>query len=468
MKLTPDVPNNNEVDNAPRLSHEASAVLPGVGRELPIADEDSPDRTRTVARTGTNHFLFIASDYKPWPGGIAEYIDSLARGLMSLGDSVKLLAVVRSDEKERIDFLEKYEPWVIPFLVARDHKPANWLGRKCVSLLEILRCLSPICRHLLDKAPLFASSTEAAARLEGLLAIEKPTAIVFGNFDERLYPLALSLLESRRPYGIIAHGCEIARLPKNKINDLVTRGVVLKGASWIAANSRHTQSLLEMWQIPPERIKIINPPISEMAIRESAFLEHTSRKDDALCLVTICRLVRGKGVDIVLRALKILAARGIPFRYSIGGDGPERSFLEALVHELDLGDEVHFMGSVEGEAKWRLLRNADVYVMPSRFDPTIPWRESFGIAFAEAAAFGVPAVGSRSGGIPDAVVDGETGILIPEESPEDLADALILLYRRPEVRRAMGRAAMKRARAQFSTGAIATRFQTEIANVVCN
>jgi len=418
---------------------------------------------RRQAGAETNHFLFIASDYKPWPGGIAEYIDSLARGLMSLGDTAKVLAVVRPEEEERIDFLEKYEPWAIPFPLVHDDKPANFLGRKCVSLLEILRCLSPVCRHVLERTALFEASTSAIARFERFLANENPTAIVFGNFDEKLYPLALSLLEQGRPYGIIAHGCEIARLSHSKTNDLVIRGSMLKGASWIAANSRHTKSLLEMWRIPPEKIKILHPPISEEAIRESAALEPTSRNDDALSLVTICRLVKGKGVDLVLRALKILAARGIPYRYVIGGDGPERSFLEALVDELGLRDKVHFKGSVYGEEKWNLLRNADVYVMPSRFDPATPWQESFGIAFAEAAAFAVPAVGSRSGGIPDAVVDGDTGILVPEESPADLADALTLLYRKPETRKEMGRAARERARRQLSPKAISARFREEIA-----
>src|SRR5271154_7301431 len=99
---------------------------------------------------------------------------------------------------------------------------------------------------------------------------------------------------------------------------------MLKGASWIAANSRHTKSLLDVWRIPAERIKVVHPPISEEAIRESAVLEPTCRKDDNLSLVTICRLVKGKGIDLVLRALKILAARGITYRYVIGGDGRER------------------------------------------------------------------------------------------------------------------------------------------------
>lgn len=413
----------------------------------------------------TNRFLFIVSGWQGamiWPGGTAMYIDSLVRSLMSVGDTVKVLAVVQPGEKEPIGLLETHEPWVIPFQLAHDDKPANWLGRKCVSFLEILRCLSPRCRRVLERASFFEASTASIARLEELLSQEQPTTIVFGYLDVKLYALALSLLERQRPYGIIAHDSEIYRSPNHKKNDLVKRGMMLKGASWIAANSRHTKSLIEAWRIPVGRGKIVHPPVSEEVILESAVLGPTFREDNSLSLVTICRLVKGKGIDIVLRALKILAERGIPYRYVIGGEGPERRFLESLVDELGLRDRVHFQGSVVGKEKWQVLRNSDVFVMPSRLDSTIPWQEGFGIAFVEAAAFGLPAVGSRSGGIPDAVVDGETGILVAEESPSDLADALTLLYQKPEIRREMGRAGRERARREFSPTAIASRFREEV------
>jgi glycosyltransferase involved in cell wall biosynthesis len=84
-----------------------------------------------------------------------------------------------------------------------------------------------------------------------------------------------------------------------------------------------------------------------------------------------------------------------------------------------------------------------------------------GKSFALTAAFGVPAVGSRSGGIPDAVVDGGTGILVPEESPDDPADALTFFYREPATRREMGIAARERAMRQFSPKVIAARFREE-------
>jgi hypothetical protein len=69
---------------------------------------------RLLQSISMSRFLFIASDYKPKPGGIAAYLDSLARGLIALGDTVYILGLV-SPEDKRIAFLERYEPWVSPF-----------------------------------------------------------------------------------------------------------------------------------------------------------------------------------------------------------------------------------------------------------------------------------------------------------------------------------------------------------------
>ncbi len=405
--------------------------------------------------------LFVASDYKPRPGGIAAYIDTLARGLIDLGKNVKVLAVVDPSEKERVAFLNSYEDWAIPFEVIHDERPKSWLGNKLVSLLEILRCLSPRTRRALEKTSIFRASADSIKRLEKVLAREQPTTVVFGHLDLNLYPFALALLERRVPYGIIAHDREV--LPfRNKKNDLIRRGMMLRGAQWIAANSRHTKSLVELWGIPFSRIKILHPPISEGAIAARVDSQHICKTRTELNIVSVCRLFPSKGIDTVIRALSLLDKRKLPFRYVIGGDGPEKRWLEALVDESGLRSKVSFMGYITEDHKWRLLRDSDVFVMPSRVDPETYYHEGFGIAFLEAAALGVPGIGSNLGGIPDAVIDGETGILIPHDSPQHLADALAFLYSNPEKRREMGRAGRERARRQFSATAIAAQFQEEI------
>ena len=403
--------------------------------------------------------LFVASDYKPNPGGIAAYLDSLVRGLISLGNRAKVLSLVESTDKSRLEFLRTYEDWVIPLAVVHDKRPANWLGNKCVSVLEIARCTSSLARKRLDKTRWFHASSRSLQQIKGVLEKEKPALIVLGHLDLKLYPLVLYLRENRMPYGIIAHDSEI-HYSAHKLNDRIRRGMIVKGANWIAANSHHTKSLVEAWGIAPGNIMIVHPPLTERAISVAHDLTPLARSG-AYTLVTVARIVQNKGIDIVLRALKILDRSHVPYRYVVAGDGPERSSLESLAIELGLQEKVHFAGSVSEEDKWRLLQSSDLFVMPSRVNPR-EQHEGFGIAFLEAAACSVPAVGSKAGGIPDAVIDGETGILVEPESPEKLADALLFLYRNPEKRREMGKAAVERARSEFSPRAVAAHFQQEV------
>jgi glycosyltransferase involved in cell wall biosynthesis len=200
---------------------------------------------------------------------------------------------------------------------------------------------------------------------------DKPDIIVFGNLDIKLYPFILFLLENKMPYTIIAHDSEIfVQQNKIKINDAVRRGLIIKNARCIAANSRHTRSLLEMWGLSKENIVIVHPPISEQEIKESA-TSYTKVKSEYYNLVTVCRLVYSKGIDIVLRALKIMDEQEIPYRYVIVGDGKDRKFLEELAGELGIKEKVHFMGNISEDTKWSLLRNADVFVMPSRVNPSV-------------------------------------------------------------------------------------------------
>lgn len=412
-----------------------------------------------IPKMPSQKILFVASDYRPRPGGRAEYIDNLARGLISLGTNAIVLGVVQPHHREQFAFLKGYEQWAVPFEVTHDQRPQNWIGNKAFSFLEIVRCLSATARPVLERV-VFPASAASVARFEQVLVKERPDAVIFGHLDLRLYPFALHLLKRRTPYGIIVHGREVPYNPDKK-NDFIRRRSVLAGATWIIANSRDTESLLQVWRIPQSKLSIVYPPVSKEAIVKGAAASKMPISGaKRLQLLTLCRLVKGKAIDIVLRALKLLTERGIPFHYVIGGDGSERMFLEALVDELGLRSVVRFAGYLTGDEKWSALEASDVFVMPSRQQPT--WVESFGIAFIEAAAFGLPTVGSNSGGISDAVVDGETGILVPEESPEHLADALAFLYANPQRRMEMGKAGMERAQKRFSPAAIASQFQEEI------
>src|SRR5262249_45877381 len=439
------LPPRRFVKEAGPVIHEASGV------DQPVSQHGPQHEHRT--------YTFIASDYKPKPGGIAAYLDSLARGLIDRGARVRVLAVVPAEDHVRLTFLDRYELWVSPFPVTYDERPRNWVGYGVVSVLEMLRCVpSAIVRRLVEQTGAFAESVRSINQLQKLLPIEKPNIVVFGHLDLNLYPFALYLAEQRIPYGIIAHDSEIYR-NSSRINDIVRRGMMLKRAAWVAANSNHTRLLLNQWRLPSNKVMIVRPPISEEALREGRIREPKS--GDRYNLITIGRLVKAKGIDIVLRALAILNAEGVDFQYVVVGDGSQREALEKLAQAVGIESRVHFTGFISDEAKWPLLRKAEAFVMPSRVDPRVQ-HEGFGLAFLEAAAFGVAGLGSTGGGIPEAVIDGQTGLLVPEDSVERLAEALIFLHRNPGTRHAMASRALQRARTEFSSVTIAAHFDDEV------
>ncbi len=140
-------------------------------------------------------------------------------------------------------------------------------------------------------------------------------------------------------------------------------------------------------------------------------------------LLTVARLEPHKGVDMVLRALPAIVALAPDVHYAVAGKGPERDKLKKLAHKLGVADRVRFLGEVSERDLPALYNLASVYVGASRRAERLGV-EGFGISLVEASACGLPVVAGRSGGIPDAVRDGETGFLIPPEDPAAIAEVV--------------------------------------------
>jgi phosphatidylinositol alpha-1,6-mannosyltransferase len=140
-------------------------------------------------------------------------------------------------------------------------------------------------------------------------------------------------------------------------------------------------------------------------------------------LLTVARLEPHKGVDMVLRALPAIIARAPDVRYAVAGKGPERERLKKLAHKIGVADRVRFLGEVSERDLPALYNLASVYVGASRRAERLGV-EGFGISLVEASACSLPVVAGKSGGIPDAVRDGETGFLIPPEDPAAIAEAV--------------------------------------------
>jgi glycosyltransferase involved in cell wall biosynthesis len=165
------------------------------------------------------------------------------------------------------------------------------------------------------------------------------------------------------------------------------------------------------------------------------------------------RLVREKGLDVLLRA-----AAGLPgiWRLQIAGEGPERSSLERLAAELDIGDRVHFDGVIPSGQMPAYLGQLDVLVMPSRTLPN--WKEQFGRTLVEAMACGAVVVGSDSGEIPRVI--GEAGLVFAEDDVSALSEHLRSLMTGQTPLEPLRQAGRQRALANYTQQRIADRTVT--------
>jgi glycosyltransferase involved in cell wall biosynthesis len=168
-------------------------------------------------------------------------------------------------------------------------------------------------------------------------------------------------------------------------------------------------------------------------------------------------LAEAKGPLVLLDALGLLARRGVAFEATFAG-APERECLRVFterLNELRLGDRVRYIGPVYGADKHAVFDDHDVFAFPT-------CHEAFGLVLLEAMQHRLPVVATREGAIPDIVIDGETGVLVPTRDAAALADGLERLISNPELRRDMG----LRGRARFEAAFTASRFETTLAETL--
>jgi glycosyltransferase involved in cell wall biosynthesis len=164
------------------------------------------------------------------------------------------------------------------------------------------------------------------------------------------------------------------------------------------------------------------------------------------------RLVREKGVDVLLRAFALLKRPLPEAKLVICGDGPERTRIETLIRELNLSDSVSMPGFLPACDVVKTFRQSWVVAVPS------VWEEPFGHVAIEAMMNGVPIVVSKSGGLAEIVADGGTGFVVPPNDSEALSSALLKIAGDRQTAETMGRAAHERAVALFSEAELVRRF----------
>lgn len=152
-------------------------------------------------------------------------------------------------------------------------------------------------------------------------------------------------------------------------------------------------------------------------------------------LLTVGNFKERRGQDLVLRALALLKNRS-DLAYVLVGGGSQRARLEALAAELGLTDRVHFAGQQSGDALLSYFQGCDIYIhTPRVFRLNF---EGFGIVYLEASACAKPIIATDAGGIRDAVVDGQTGIVVPDEDVPAISKAIEKMADNQALRQTLG------------------------------
>jgi glycogen synthase len=216
-------------------------------------------------------------------------------------------------------------------------------------------------------------------------------------------------------------------------------GQTLRSATWVNAVSNAT--LADAVDAVPEILDHSSVIYYGLALPEAS----PERLDfDSPSILYLGRLVAEKGVDLAITAFASLRRRFPRARLTIAGDGPVRSELERLTRELELTNAVEFSGWINPEKIPELINRATIVVIPSRYRDPLP------LVALQAAQMARPVVAARMGGLPETVIDQQTGVLFENEDSAALTEAIAFLLDHPDIAARMGEAGRRRARAVFN------------------
>jgi glycosyltransferase involved in cell wall biosynthesis len=211
------------------------------------------------------------------------------------------------------------------------------------------------------------------------------------------------------------------------------------------------ESVIKTCPVKKEKISILSPGVSLQEFDKRRFNKNVIRKkinipEDVVIIAIIGRISPGKGHEEILQAVKILLdRRANRFMVLVAGDASknEKEFEQRIMKlsdDLNISSAVRFLGFRNDVPE--IMAITDILVFPSH-------EESFGVTLIEALAMGLPVIASNNAGIPDIIVNGETGILIPPKDPHSLANAISGLINNTNLRSVFGTNGRKRAEKYF-------------------
>ena len=233
---------------------------------------------------------------------------------------------------------------------------------------------------------------------------------------------SLELLKSNKKKYCLIHGKDINHHKGSRINSRILK--VLNNVEKVVANSNYTKNLAINIGVNEEKITVINPGIDHVREINKQSLEKVESllKVKSPRLITISRFDKRKNHEKIIMAIRNLKQIYPDIVYICIGHGEEEKNIKKLVNELDLSSQVMFFKDISDDLKNSLLASSDIFVMPSIIHKSSV--EGFGIAYVEAAQYGIASLGGKDGGASDAIDHDKTGLICDGNNLNDIYSSL--------------------------------------------
>lgn len=229
------------------------------------------------------------------------------------------------------------------------------------------------------------------------------------------------------------HGCDVNKYPKTHGLDIYKE--LFQEADLFTVNTDYTGKIVEGLGCPPNKIRKL--PVG-LDMKKFFYKERKLGDNKIVTIATVARLVPKKGLEYALEAIKMVLSRHTNIRYLIAGNGFLYEKLEALINDYKINDNVKLLGWLNSEEISELYDKSHFFLLPSVTSPDGD-KEGQGLVLQEAQAMGLPVVSTLHNGIPEGVLDGKSGFLVPEKDVKALADKVSYLIENPQIWPQMGR-----------------------------
>ncbi|MFH1622840.1 MAG: glycosyltransferase family 4 protein, partial [Candidatus Omnitrophota bacterium] len=245
-----------------------------------------------------------------------------------------------------------------------------------------------------------------------------------------------------------AHGEEFVDYPRSTFDKIkfslfrkTCKRLIFNNAKRIFAVSNYTKRMLMEFGLDESKIDVVYNGVDKNRFRpdlDTAKIVARHKLKGKMVILTVSRLKFYKGHDIIINLMPELLKQFPNLVYVIVGGGSDRQALDELVSILNLKDNIIFAGNVD-QVDLPLYHNVcDIYIMLTKERGLTDEFEGFGLVFLEASSCGKPVIGANTGGIPDTIINGETGYLVDPNKANEVMDKIIFLLKNKELAKKMG------------------------------